>query len=57
MNRPQFELLRAVLQEAVDQIKHLEELRRLDRGPTPATLTEDIVNRAEGLLALTKEPE
>lgn len=45
------ELLREILGETVDQLEHVEELRRLNCGPIPATLSPDIITRAKGCLA------
>jgi hypothetical protein len=42
--------LREALTAAVAQIEHLEELRRMNAGPTPATLTPDILSDARKLL-------
>lgn len=44
------ESLEAVLRETVAQLKHVEELRRKDCGPIPATITPSVIRDAEYIL-------
>lgn len=42
--------LKEALRAAVAQLNHVEDLRRMDAGPIPATLTPEIVANANLLL-------